>query len=184
MLKLRRFYTPARLAEIYDHKYDHTTWSEHVARVHHTIDITQQLIDEHHLTSVTDLSCGDGVIVGGLNIENKTMNDITLLGDGIEVTVKTMKDVDLFICTETIEHLEAPWTVIEEIAQRAKWLVLSCPNDESPDIHNHEHYWSFTAQDVGDMLAEAGFVDLQWETITQPRWTYEYQIWTGRSVHA
>ncbi len=79
----------------------------------------------------------------------------------------------------TIEHLEAPWTVIERIAEKSKWILLSTPLDEDPAIGNYEHYWSFTEQDVTQMLAAAGFGQLRCTHLQNDGWTYTYQVWTG-----
>lgn len=183
MRKLRAFYTEEQIAGIYGHTYDHTQWPEHVARVRRTIDVAQKLINEHGLESVTDLSAGDGAIVNGLTGTVWRTNDISENGDGIEVLVKTAAPVDLWICTETIEHLEAPWTVLEEIARRTRWLVLSTPLDEDPSIGNYEHYWSFTLADVADLLAQSGFVDAQATELDGDGWTYTYQLWIARSTY-
>ena len=183
MIKLRRFHTPEVLAEIYQHPYDPTRWVEHKTRIRRTIEITQALIDQHDLKSVADLSCGDCSIIGSLNIKSKITGDITndrSIEDALRDRV--WPDVDLFICTETIEHLEAPWTVLERIAETTRWLVLSTPLDEDPAIGNYEHYWSFTQDDVQSMILTAGFVDLELHVLAEPGWTYTYQLWTGRTV--
>lgn len=177
MKKLRRFYDAEKLAEIYSRQYDHTQWEEHRTRVRLTVDIAQRLIDTHHLTTAADWSAGDRAITNAL-----TGLDFLYTADGaIELTLDSdTRLYDLFICTETIEHLEAPWTVLEKIAKIAKFIVVSTPIDEDPEIDNYEHYWSFTTEDVRDMLTHAGFVELNCTRISSDDWTYAYQIWTGR----
>lgn len=164
---------------MYDHTYDHTQWAEHKTRVQRTIEIAQALIDREGLTSVTDLSCGDGAIVDGLNIAAKIKKDFAY--DPIEITSLLMKPTGLFICSETIEHLQAPWTVLEQIALKTKWLILSTPLDEDPAIGNHEHYWAFTQKDVNTILDQSGFACEDITLLTERSWTYTYQIWTGKS---
>lgn len=182
MRKLRPFWSRAEERRLYSETYDHTRWPEHVGRVEATIDFTQKLIDEHELKTVVDLSCGDGAIVDGLNgvrIVRKT--DVSSSGMGIEATLMMSSfDTDLFICTETIEHMRAPWTTIELIAENTRFIVLSTPLNEGAHVDNYEHYWSFTDQDVDDMLKYAGFTDLQRVFLSGRGWTYDYQLWSGR----
>jgi hypothetical protein len=177
MIKLRRFMTPGERDTVYAHTYDHTQWPEHRERVQATIKIAQTLIDQHGLESVTDLSCGDGAIIDQLTIPQKVKKDIEF--DPIEITSLLMKPTDLFVCTETIEHLQAPWTVLEQLALKTKWLLVSTPLDEDPAIGNHEHYWSFSATDVANMLFQSGFITRTCTRLDDPAWTYTYQIWTA-----
>ena len=179
MIKLRRFYSPEKIAEIYGARYNPHRWPEHTLRIQRTIEIAQGLIDLYGLETCADLSAGDNSITDGLHGLRLVQAD-----DGdIEADLAAMTEpVDLFICTETIEHLEAPWTVLERIAEVARFIVVSTPLDEAPMIGNYEHYWSFTETDVRDMLLNAEFVDLAVEHLHRAYWTYTYQIWTGRST--
>jgi hypothetical protein len=132
---------------------------------------------------VTDLSCGDGAIANGLTGVELVLGDYSINGS-IEHNVLTTPNTDLWIISETVEHLEAPWTVLENIATRTKWIVLTTPDDEQIEIGNYEHYWSFTQRDINDILAQAGFVDRKCEILTNAGWTYQYQIWTAKSEAA
>lgn len=180
MRKLRRFYTPDEIAGIYANEYDHTRWSEHVERVRRTIAIANVLIEVNQLRTAADFSAGDRAVAAGLHgiTGGLRTSDGDIEGDLAELPGV----VDLFVCTETIEHLEAPWTVLERVAEKARWLVLSCPLDEDPKIGNYEHYWSFDTVDVDNMLACAGFDDRKMYLLTGEGWTYEYQLWTARST--
>jgi hypothetical protein len=179
VIKLRRFYTPEKIAEIYGARYNPHRWPEHTLRIQRTIEIAQGLIDLYGLETCADLSAGDNSIPDGLHGLRSLQTSDGSIEDDLELVVVP---VDLFICTETIEHLEAPWTVLERIAEVARFVVVSTPLDEAPMIGNYEHYWSFTETDVRDMLLNAGFVDLAVEHLHQAFWTYTYQIWTGRST--
>lgn len=182
MRKLRRFHTEDELRRIYARPYDHTRWPEHRIRVDRTIEVAQDLIDTHGLRSVGDLSAGDGAVVAGLDIADKTVRDIVDGGDSIEQLIRMphIGPFDLFICSETIEHLEAPWTVLEHVAQRTRWLVLSTPLNEPVVVDNYEHYWSFSAADIYAILDQAGYTDMKIERIHGRGWTYTYQLWTAR----
>lgn len=183
MRKLRRFYDEVTLRKIYAERYNSSQWHEHMRRVAFTRSIIQQLISEHGLTTMADLSCGDTEVTRTLTgLTHRHLRDFTDYGEDIlSLLSGVMNSVDLFVCTETIEHLEAPWTVIERIREKAKWLVLSCPNDErSVGEGNWEHYWSFTQNDVLDILTQAGFTETKYHGLWEPGWAYDYQIWTAR----
>lgn len=181
MRKLRRFHDAAELRRIYEHKYNSSAWPEHVRRVTFTRNLIQGLITEHGLTTMADLSCGDAEVTSTLTgLTHRHLRDFTDHGEDILSLLNGVLDpVDLFVCTETIEHLEAPWTVLERIREKTKWLVLSCPNDEK-NAENWEHYWSFEQDDVRDMLTQAGFTDLECTGLWEPGWNYDYQIWMAR----
>lgn len=181
MRKLRRFHSETELKRIYAEKYESSKWQEHVRRIEFTRNITQELITEHGLTTLADLSCGDGEVTRTLRgLTHQHLRDYTDHHEDILSLLTALpRPVDLFVCTETIEHLEAPWTVIEKIAEKTKWLVLSCPNDERGD-GNWEHYWSFDQNDVLDMLSHAGFTEPKYHALWEPGWYYDYQIWTAR----
>lgn len=183
MRKLRRFWSDVKLQEIYGHTYKHERWAEHAYRVQHTLGVAHRLVENYGLKTAADLSSGDGAIIDQLSprLTRVEKGDISVDGCGIEVNIKNLRPVDLFICTETIEHLEAPWTVLEEVAQRTRWLILSCPLDERPEIDNYEHYWSFTSEDVRDILTQSGFSPVTYDFLTGVGWTYDYQVWTART---
>jgi hypothetical protein len=179
--KLRRFHSADETRKLYATSYDHTHWAEHIERVIKTRKIAQDLIDTYALRTAADLSAGDRSLASELQgLDMLETSDLST-GTNIVEGLLTLSPVDLFICTETIEHLEAPWSVIELIAQRTNWLVLSTPLDEPAETGNWEHYWSFTKQDIENMLAQSGFTDLSVSYLTRPAWTYIYQIWTART---
>jgi hypothetical protein len=166
---------------MYAEKYNSSQWHEHIRRVAFTRDLIQRLISEHGLTTMADLSCGDAEVTRTLTgLTHRHLRDISDEGKDILTLLDEMPHaVDLFVCTETIEHLEAPWTVIERIREKTKWLVLSCPNDEK-DTSNWEHYWSFDTHDVLSMISDAGFSEANYHRLWEPGWNYDYQIWTAR----
>lgn len=176
--------TDAETVANYAHTYSYKRWGEHVDRIRHTTEIAQRIINTEELKHVTDLSCGDGAIINSLTGVDTVRNDFSINGDGIEVTSKIMKPTDLFICSETIEHLREPWTVLEQIAMNTKWLVLSTPLDEDISVGNWEHYWSFEKRDIQDILEQSCFTPVDHIVLLSAGWTYEYQIWTARSTHA
>src|SRR5580765_1735970 len=64
--QLRPFHSAERLAEIYDHSYDHTCWPEHQQRVDWTIRAGVVIAEHRYAQSLVDLSCGDGAVLRGI----------------------------------------------------------------------------------------------------------------------
>ena len=80
----------------------------------------------------------------------------------IEKTIDSigLNTVDMWVCSETIEHLDDPDSVLAEIRNRTKWLLLSTPDGETAASNNPEHIWSWDAEMVVAMLSDAGFKTL------------------------
>jgi hypothetical protein len=171
---------PEQLAQVYRAPHDHTRWADHLLRVDVTIQVARWLAALNGCRSVADLSCGDAAIARALDM------DTVILGDfapgyehqgPIEDTLDRIGPVDLFVCSETVEHLDDPDAVLKQIHTKARCLVLSTPVGETGD-GNPEHYWGWDTDDVAAMLVGAG-----WRTVSlteiklRPNWVYDYQIW-------
>lgn len=171
--------TPDEYRSNYAVQYNHTRWADHRERVAYTAALAQRVVELNNYRRVADLSAGDRAIVNALAGVEVTASDWT---DGVDImkSVVELEPVDLFICTETVEHLEAPWTLLEHIAPRTKCLLLSTPMDESADAGNWEHYWSFTVEDVFTLLRQAGFIRMTVD-VMRPNagGPYVHQIWTA-----
>lgn len=128
----------------------------------------------------TDLYLGDyagGVELptypGSLNIK---VHDI-LTGPLEETIDQLPARVDLFVLSETVEHLDDPEAVLERLSERCRGLLLSTPIGED-DLGNPEHLHGWDQEAVGEMLEASGWrtgarVDVVLED------TYSYQIWTA-----
>ena len=84
---------------------------------------------------------------------------------------------DLFICSETVEHLDDPDTVLKHIRKRCRALVLSTPLAEFTPV-NPEHYWGWDHDGVREMLTAA-----EWEPEIQRDVIHplaQYQLWGCR----
>jgi len=186
--QLRPFYTPEQRAALYSRTYDHTRWPDHVERVAYTIAVLDRLgaelqAEELGATlSVADLSCGNGAIVKGSSHPwgRRVLSDIAAGGPPIQDAVAALKPVDVFVCSETLEHVEDPDALLAAIRGKARALLLTTPAGEADDS-NPEHYWSWNVEDVADMLKRAGWDDRIVTTFT-PRSVslYTFQIWTCR----
>jgi len=179
--RLRPAYSPDDLARMYAHPHDHTRWPDHRLRVAVTIAACQWVVGRADIQRAADLSCGDAAILRALDVPE------TILGDyapgyaytgPIEETIEQIDPVDLFVCSETLEHLDDPDTVLRKIRQKTTYLVLSTPVDALHDV-NPEHYWAWTRQGVEDMLADAQF-RVEAYTPADPRpadFYYLFGIW-------
>jgi hypothetical protein len=163
-----------------------------VARVTATIEMGRELIKRWPPRVIADLSCGDAAIPRALVAdENMPPARRVILGDiapgyemygPIEQTIFQVQDVGLFVCCETIEHLDDPDWVLAVIRDRAETLLLSTPLNEKPGI-NPEHYWAWDQDGVRLMLAHAGWKPvLESTSVTRDGndWPWAYQLWGCR----
>lgn len=179
--RLRPAHSPEVLAAMYAVPHDHTRWADHMSRVAQTIAWARELLPAP--ASVADLSCGDAAIPLAL----AACHGRVVLGDlapGYEVTgpiEETVEDldpgVDLFVCCETLEHLDHPGAVLAQIRGKARHLLLSTPLAE-PDAGNPEHYWSWDDAGIATLLRAAGWEWIFYRTIDHPLATY--QVWGCR----
>lgn len=156
-MRLRPAYTPEQLASLYAKPHDHTQWVDHLIRVDVTIAIARGLAGQP--VTAADLSCGDAAIVKALDPRRSYLGDYAPgyeLHGPIEETIHEIPRVDLFVCSETIEHLDDPDKVLKEIRGRAASLVLSTPVDCWNDP-NPEHYHAWDREAVEEMLTAAGW---------------------------
>lgn len=158
--RLRLPHSPEFLHKLYIESYDPTQWLDHQVRVQMTIGVGQAMIPSTGPAwAGADLSCGDGTIVKALPFQETYLGDLTAghqYHGPIEETIDRIPYVDMFVCTETIEHLENPQRVIELIGQKARRLILSTPVDAWGDP-NEEHYWAWDREYVEMMILKAGY---------------------------
>jgi hypothetical protein len=149
-----------------------------------TIEVAKWFVRRGDVQSVADLSCGDAAIARALGIDDMTLGDYAprySLRGPIEETIEQIGEVDLFICSETLEHLNEPGQVLKQIRQKARFLVLSTPVDRFDDA-NPEHYWAWDRQGVEEMMTAAGFdVDIYCPVDTRPAGLYYcFGVWAAR----
>jgi hypothetical protein len=175
--RVRPAWTDEELKNIYDHQYDHTTWWDHIERIEHTIRIGNLVKNyDNKLKTVADLSAGDGAIANGIDIPNKILGDFfpafEYVGK-IEDTIKQIPKVDLFISSETLEHVDNPLEMLKSVRKKTRWLLLSTPENNWGD-QNLEHYWAWDKEGVQELLEKAGFEPVYFESIPI---SYTHQIW-------
>ncbi len=192
--RLREKHSPEMLAEIYDKPHDHRRFPDHELRVSATIDVGVWLMMNRHKSDVTanpwtiaDLSCGNAQIARGIN--DLTGNRAVMhLGDfapgydicgPIEETIDQIPFVDLFILSETIEHVDDPGLVLSKIRHKTRQLVLSTPIDETLAVDNREHYWGWDVEGIHSLLGQVGFEPITRADVNFYEWMfpYRFQIW-------
>jgi hypothetical protein len=162
---------------VYARPYDHTDWPDHVERVAYTARLLRAMSPHN----VADLSCGDGAVVGMAQL-----SDIAFLGDytggrdftgPIERTIEEIPPVDVFVCSETLEHIEDPDALLRAIRGKARRLLLTTPCGES-DARNPQHYWGWDTSDLDAMLAAAGWTARDVTLFTaESNAYYTFQVW-------
>jgi hypothetical protein len=188
-VRLRPLPTQADLDRLYAAPHQHTDFADHRVRV----DVTTAIAG-HFLRAggtVADLSCGDAAIARRLEASHSArliLGDYAA-GDGydyhgpIEQTISKLrwKEADLFICSETLEHLDDPDAVLGQIRQKTDQLILTTPDGETDDA-NPEHVWGWDADGVRELLAAAQFTPLVHTTLDlRPAgFVYAFQIWACR----
>lgn len=155
--RLRAAYTDDELGKLYAKPHEHFGNADHRLRVAMTIQLVRAFAGK--VESVADLACGDAVIASAVNAPRRFLGDFAptypLVGP-IESTIEQIPPVDLFICTEAIEHLDDPDTVLKSIRGKTTALVLSTPVGCFHD-RNPEHYWAWDREAVEAMARDAGF---------------------------
>jgi len=181
--RLRELPSEDELKTIYAIPHDANKWKDHKIRCDMTVTMGMHL----PMTStdrIADLSCGNGYIATSL----ATLHACTaILGDfaqgyeftgPIERTIDEIADVDLFVCSETVEHLDNPDEVLKKIRMKSAMLLLSTPIARWDDS-NREHLWAWDISSVRIMLLEAGWNPLFHTALmlADAGYYYDYQIW-------
>lgn len=180
------------LAEVYKEPHDHRAYGhDHAVRVALTQGLGVWLANWKGCRSGADLSCGNGKIADHIAVHAGTrfvlgdyahddrydyhgLMELTLVELGADIV-----SVDLFVCCETIEHLEDPGYVLKTIRRQASCLLLSTPIDNFGDT-NPEHLWAWDRDGVTELFTRAGFTELAFAaSIVQPDigGAYTYGIW-------
>ena len=167
---------------MYPAPHDHRVFTDHLYRVGVTTAIASQMC--WYGCRVADLSCGDATIAYALRDQwnaDLQIGDVAVgypLHGPIEETIAQIEPVDLFICSETLEHVADPDGLLSAIRLKSKQLVLSTPEGEE-DSSNPQHIWGWDSAEVRAMLERAGFVPKIYNLLDLrlSRFQYAFQIW-------
>lgn len=187
--RLRPLPTPEQLQAMYPKPHDHTIYGMgHDMRVRMTIAMAVGRMGGDPPANIADLSCGNGVIARSIS-KGFGGTAPVILGDfaagyehqgPIEQTIHQIPNVDVFVLSETLEHVDDPGQVLRDIRAKAHRLVLSTPI-ECWDDGNGEHLWAWDREGVEQLMIEASwlpqvFVSLDSRTFREP---YLYGMWVA-----
>lgn len=185
--RLRPAHSDDDLRQIYSEPHDHNRYGHgHHLRVETTKVVAKWVRDAMRITSVADLSCGNGEIATSLGLGPRQ----TILGDyapgygltgPLTETIRRIGAVDLFICSETLEHLDDPRAALFQMRDVADHLVLSTPLEAWED-NNTEHYWAWNRVGVESLFAATGWTPVMFCTVDSRVLgeSYLYGVWCCR----
>lgn len=180
--RLLEKFTDEHLAEIYAQPHPCVVGvPDHDVRIAVTVALARSL----KAAVVADLSCGDAAIAKRLGAARTILGDVAPgyeITGPIEKTIHDLPFVDLLVCTETVEHLDDPDSVLKVARNKTLGLVLSTPVDCFHDT-NPQHYWAFDREAVEHMLDEARFELVSYAELDfTPQGVYHYKfgIWACR----
>jgi hypothetical protein len=175
-IRLRDAHSVEQLGNIYSKPHNHLNFADHIQRVNKSIELLKAF---NAYESIADLSAGDATIINALESSTKHIGDFAPgyeFTGNIDQTIDEIPGVDLFICSETLEHLDDPETTLKKIRLKTKYLFVSTPCGEK-DNNNIEHYWGWDADDVKQMLIDTGFDPVQYFLLEFPGGVYDFQMW-------
>jgi len=152
--RLRPKPTIEQMSLMYPVPHNHAIYGRgHQERVDATIDLARRNLPTP-VISVADLSCGNAHIAQSLQPTQVYLGDFAVGYEYcgmIEDTILEVPAVQVFICSETLEHVSLPDELLYLIQKRAAYLVLSTPL-ECWDDTNAEHLWAWDREGVEEML--------------------------------
>jgi hypothetical protein len=177
-MRLRPAYTEAQLADVYARPHQHSSWEDHRLRVQMTIAFATWF---GNIDSIADLSAGDAAIINAIPANKRYVGDFAPgyeFTGAIDDTIELIPKVDLFICSETIEHLDDPEKTLAKIRIKSKAIIVTTPDSEIND-GNPEHYWGWDSVGVRELLEGVGFKPVIFNTLQfeNPSLIYDYQFW-------
>lgn len=184
----------------YPDGYRHRVWPDHVERVGASVGMLRRW--QAGFRTAADLSCGDGAILRALapGLDEVWLGDLNPAPPGRfwsqegcavrrlpaeplpDSLARLPRPVDLYVCSETLEHLADPDWLLARLTAYTRYLFVSTPIAEPAGSGNTEHYWSWDVGDVERMLTDTGWTTLEHQ-VFEPASTrddpgaYRYQLW-------
>jgi hypothetical protein len=179
--RLRGAHEQKELEALYRSPHSHAGFHDHILRVQATIAVAKWL---GPIETAADLSAGDATIINSLTVGKRYIGDLASgyeITGPIEETINLIPEVDLFICSETLEHIDNPEIALSSIRNKAKHLLLTTPDGETGS-RNPEHYWGWDSECIKDMIVQAGFepMCLSLVRLKEYGYAYDYQIWLAK----
>lgn len=137
-----------------------------------------------YVESIADLAAGDGRIPKALGSFSSVEPILGDYGDWgypyqgtYQETVPRIEPVELFVSTNTLEHLEDPEADLSLIRTKCDKMLLSCPIDEWDA--GGQHLWAWSREGVEEIFTHAGFTQEAYcELDENPVWEhFKFGIW-------
>ena len=187
---MRRLRNLPDMQATYAVPHDHRLYGHgHHLRVEQTKAVARWLAEWKGCVSAADLSCGNGEVLTDLGRVGVTQRHYGDFAPGydyhgpIEQTIEEIPNVDLFICCETLEHLDKPLHTLSRIRDKARYMILSTPVENWKDA-NGEHLWAWSQRGVEHLTSSTGWGILHF-TLSDTRpldGIYTYGIWALEAV--
>lgn len=200
----------AYYARTYPSGYRHDVWPDHVERVAASVEMIARY--SGLFRTAADLSCGDAAILKGCApfLDSVVLGDVNGVPDevfgeagwppgvssahrlpasALPESLDRLRDrppLDLFVLSETLEHMDDPDLLLGLLSARSRYLFLSTPAGETAETGNPEHYWSWEPADLHEMFLHTGWTPLELKLL-KPVSTrgmanaYTYQMWMAVS---
>ena len=126
--RLRGPHSEEMLNAIYSSPHDHRIYGRgHDVRVETTKVLAKNMSILVRANSGADLSCGNGDILNSLPVSTKYLGDFAgnyQFSGPLEENLAKIKNVDIYICSETLEHLDSPIDALRQIRSKSKSIGL------------------------------------------------------------
>lgn len=140
----------------------------HAERTAMVAGLIRQLYSARPFTSISDLGCGDGSLLGALSdiparkwgYDAGAGNIARAAQSGLDVrAADILRDQieygELIVATEVVEHLVDPRGFVANLPGHI--LVLSSPAAETADWHYEHHAWAWDYAGYEDFVESAGW---------------------------
>lgn len=145
----------------------------HQQRMDMTEALVRSYLADTELSTVTDLGCGDGSLLGRLQdlpqrmwgYDAGSQNVQQGQHHGLDVRQGNLYDPvdfeygDLLVCTEVVEHLLDPHRYVAGLP--GSHLILSSPSAETNEWYYEHHTWAWDLDGYKALAEEAGWTVLR-----------------------
>lgn len=155
--------------------HEHRDRANHLAQQAHTrrLKASARMIADVDPMSVADLGCGDGGLLKLLNNYGITAWGYDFTPANVSAATQErqvdVQQIDVFntrtvpqwaelvVMTEVLEHLADPHDVLEWVSENTRYILVSSPADENPDVDQSTdpcHIWAWDWQGYEDLVNE------------------------------
>lgn len=140
----------------------------HAERTAMAAALVRRFAATHSVTSLVDLGCGDGSLLGQLRdltipmwgYDAGTENRAQAAAAGLDVRpanllTDALEYADLVVATEVVEHLVDPHGFIRSLP--GDKLILSSPSAEDVDWHYEHHAWAWNRGGYAALVESCGW---------------------------